>query len=88
MKNTLWTVIIFAFTFYRLRDGGRFSLCAEYWPTREGSSEQYGKYDVRNNGVEKNRDYRVTSLVLQNVGVSALRQKSSRDFTFKECPQW
>ncbi|XP_064618737.1 tyrosine-protein phosphatase non-receptor type 9-like isoform X2 [Lineus longissimus] len=55
--------------------------CGQYWPKEEETAEQYGDFVVINCGIEKTRDYTVTSLVLQNVGTGESREVTHLQFT-------
>ncbi len=43
--------------------------CGQYWPMEEETAEDYGDYVIINNGIDRRKDYIVTSLILQNTKV-------------------
>ncbi|XP_064644348.1 tyrosine-protein phosphatase non-receptor type 9-like [Lineus longissimus] len=66
----------------RLAGEGRFSsLCGEYWPRVDGQVDQYGEFEVRNKGIEKQKDLTVTALVLQNLTTGESRDIAHLQFT-------
>ncbi|XP_074650156.1 tyrosine-protein phosphatase non-receptor type 9-like [Tubulanus polymorphus] len=48
--------------------------CGQYWPAEEDSDEELGDFVVINVGIEKNTDFIVTNLVLQNTKTAESRE--------------
>lgn len=41
--------------------------CGQYWPLDEESKCDYGPYQVYNNGVDRQKDWIITSLVVTDI---------------------
>ena len=44
--------------------------CGQYWPNEEDGADNHGEFILHNRGIERLRDYIVTSLLLRNTIVS------------------
>ncbi|KAL3866376.1 hypothetical protein ACJMK2_043679 [Sinanodonta woodiana] len=55
--------------------------CGQYWPEGEESEAQYDEFNVINTGIEQNRDYTITGLLLHNSKVGLSRQVTHLQFT-------
>ena len=52
--------------------------CGQYWPQGEEGEEQFDEYIVINTGMEQNREYSITGLLLHNTQVIISTQKTSQ----------
>ena len=49
--------------------------CGQYWPQGEEGEEQFDEYIVINTGMEQNREYSITGLLLHNTQVIIATKK-------------
>ena len=55
--------------------------CGQYWPQGEEGEEQFDEYIVINTGMEQNREYSITGLLLHNTQVIIPAKKQSISLT-------